>query len=294
MTVQVQSEPTVVFSQEWFILICFWGMPTKICAACILSHGCRSQLELVTLSEVDRTCLYACKCIIIVQSQHSTVHISSAPPQSLNKMSCRDTLDFSQEWAEQVQLLLHIWTLSRLALTSQGFSGSSAKLHNFLIQSAFPCTGLSHFHVYNMSGSYLSIIFLEKLLSLIIYHEPPLLLYKMSSALHELKFQCRNIFLNSESSGRLCIYGGVYTHLILDILPLPQTEVFGDFGQQSTSQISAGLLAAVKVSGVIRPMSHSGYGRTLWEEDTSQVSQGKNHSTDSALPCSDQRCSVPV
>lgn len=86
----------------------------------------------------------------------------------------------------------------------------------FLISKCFSCTGLSHFQVCNMSCSYLTIIALEKLLSSIIYHRTSFLLYKMISALRELRFQCSNIFLNSGSWGGLmkletCIYGEVYT-----------------------------------------------------------------------------------
>jgi len=50
-----------------------------------------------------------------------------------------------------------------------------------------------------MSGSYLVIIALEKLLSSITYHKTSLLFCKMSSVSYVIGFQCSNIFLKSGS-----------------------------------------------------------------------------------------------
>lgn len=82
VTVPVQAVPPVVSSQKQFIAMCFWGMSTKICAACTLSRRRRSELVWVWV----HVCVCACSCISSVSAQHSPHSLS--PPQPLWTAKC--------------------------------------------------------------------------------------------------------------------------------------------------------------------------------------------------------------
>lgn len=66
--VQVQHASTAVPSQKWFIVRCFWGTSTKLCAAPPLSHESRSEIGAVNLCGSGCRCV--CRCVCSVSAQH--------------------------------------------------------------------------------------------------------------------------------------------------------------------------------------------------------------------------------
>lgn len=145
-------------SQKQFIPMCCWGMSTKISAARVLSHGRRSELELVSLYEFECTCVSMCVAVL-VQSQHSTIHVIWGPPSHSQQQNATDIPLISLK--NGLSECNSCCTFGPYLDLPWLCKADLVLLLNFIIfsfQSAFAYTGLSHFQVYNMSSSYLTVI----------------------------------------------------------------------------------------------------------------------------------------